>query len=68
MPNFVLVLVLLLVLDIGFFRRVVEPISKIGFWFKIAAGPSFPAKRDFPSDQIAFVGRKPEAYCCMSRI
>jgi len=29
-----------------------EPISKIGFWFKIAAGPSF----------------KPEAYCCMSRI
>jgi hypothetical protein len=29
-----------------------EPISKIGFWFKIAAGLSL----------------KPEAYCCMSRI
>ena len=29
-----------------------EPISKIGFWFKIAAGQSF----------------KPEAYCCMLRI
>jgi len=33
-------------------RIKVEPISKIGFWFKIAAEPSF----------------KPEAYCCMSRI
>jgi len=56
-------------------RRVLEVISKIGFWFKIpssprekrgfaetgAAGPSFPAKRDFPSDQIPFVGRKPQA-------
>jgi len=29
-----------------------EPISKIGFWFKIAAGPSF----------------KPQAYWSMSRI
>jgi hypothetical protein len=37
-----------------------EAISKIGFWFKIAAGPSFPAARDFPPDQILFVGRKPE--------
>ena len=37
-----------------------EPLSKIGFWFKIAAGPSFPAKRDFPSDHILAVGRKPE--------
>ena len=59
-----------------------EPISKIGFWFKIpssprekrgyaetgAAGLSFPALRDFPSDLIVLVGRKPEAYCCMSRI
>ncbi len=39
-----------------------EPISKIGFWFKIAAGPSFPAKRDFPSDQMPFVGRKPQVH------
>jgi hypothetical protein len=30
----------------------IESFSKIGFWFKIAAGPSL----------------KPEAYCCMSRI
>jgi hypothetical protein len=29
-----------------------EPISKIGFWFKIAADPSF----------------IPQAYCCMLRI
>jgi hypothetical protein len=27
---------------------------------KIAVGPSFPAKRDFPPDQILFVSRKPE--------
>jgi hypothetical protein len=33
-------------------KQVSESISKIGFWFKIAAEPSF----------------KPEAYCCMSRI
>jgi len=39
-----------------------EPISKIGFWFKIAAGPSFPALLDSPSDLIRLVGRKPEAY------
>ncbi len=45
-----------------------EAISKIVYWFKIAAGPSFPAKQDFPSDQIIFVGPKPEAYGCMSRI
>ncbi len=45
-----------------------EHISKIGFWFKIAAGPSFPALLDFPPDPIIFVGRKPEAYCCMLRI
>jgi hypothetical protein len=56
-----------------------ESISKIGFWFKIpsspkgfagtrAAGRSFPALLDFPSDLNIFVGRKPEAYCCMSRI
>ncbi|MGD8763049.1 MAG: hypothetical protein PVG87_12130, partial [Desulfobacteraceae bacterium] len=42
---------------------IVEAILKIGFWFKIpssprgyagtgAAGPSFPAERDFPSDLI----------------
>jgi hypothetical protein len=37
-----------------------EAISKIGFWFKIAAGPSFPALRDGPSDSILFVGLKPE--------
>jgi len=46
----------------------IEAVSKIGFWFKIAAGPSFPAKRDFPTDHILFVGRKPQAYFCMSRI
>jgi hypothetical protein len=34
-----------------------ESISKIGFWFKIAARPSFPAARDFPPDLIIFVGR-----------
>jgi hypothetical protein len=45
-----------------------EAISKIGFWFKIAAGLSFPALLDFPPDPIIFVGRKPQAYCCMSRI
>jgi hypothetical protein len=33
-------------------KKILEPISKIGFWFKIAAGPSL----------------KPEAYGCMSRI
>jgi hypothetical protein len=49
-------------------RILLEPISKIGFWFKIAAGPNFPAARDFPPNQILFVGRKPQAYCCMSRI
>jgi hypothetical protein len=31
---------------------IIEPISKIGFWFEIAAGLSF----------------KPEAYGCMLRI
>ena len=56
-----------------------ESISKIGFWFKIptspkgfdgtrAAGQSFPALLDSPSDLIHLVGRKPEAYCCMLRI
>jgi hypothetical protein len=45
-----------------------EPISKIGFWFKIpsspkgfagtrAAVPSFPTSRDFPPDLNIFVGR-----------
>ena len=33
---------------------------EIGFWYKVAAGTSFPAGRDFPSDQIFFVGRKPQ--------
>jgi hypothetical protein len=47
---------------------VLEGISKIGFCFKIAAGLSFPAKRDFPPDQIIFVGRKPQATCRLSRI
>jgi len=37
-----------------------ERISKIGFWFKIAAGPSFPALRDSPSDLMLLVGRKPQ--------
>jgi hypothetical protein len=61
------------------FQMSLEANSKIGFWLKIssspkgfagtrAAGPSFPTARDFPPDQILFVGRKPEAYCCMSRI
>jgi hypothetical protein len=56
-----------------------ESISKIGFWFKIpsspngfagtrAAGPSFPALLDSPSDLIRLVGHKPQAYCCMLRI
>jgi hypothetical protein len=35
-----------------------EAISKIGFWLKITAEPSFPAERDFPPDPIIFVGRK----------
>ena len=30
--------------------KCIEAISKIGFWFKVAAGPSFHAKPDFPSD------------------
>jgi hypothetical protein len=34
--------------------------SKTGFWFKIAAGSSFPAEQDFAPDQKLFVGRKPE--------
>jgi len=46
----------------------VEAISKIGFWFEIEAGPSFPALLDFPPDPIIFVGRKPQAYSCMLRI
>ena len=37
-----------------------EAISKTGFWFKIAAGRSFPALRDFPFDLKVSVGRKPE--------
>ena len=45
-----------------------ESIAKIRFWFKIAAGLSFPALRDSPSDLTHLVGRKPEAYGCMSRI
>jgi hypothetical protein len=49
-------------------ERKLEAISKIGFWFKIAAGPSFPAERDFPSDLILFVGHKPEEYLSISRI
>jgi hypothetical protein len=49
-------------------RNRLEPISKIEFWFKIAAGPSFPAERGFPPDPKIFVGRKPQAYCCMLRI
>ncbi len=32
----------------------------MGFWFKIVTGQSFPAERDFPSDHIRFVGRKPQ--------
>jgi hypothetical protein len=36
----------------GTIFKYLEPISKIGFWFKITAEPSL----------------KPEAYCCMSRI
>ena len=56
-----------------------EVVSKIGFEFKIpsspkgfaetrAAGPSSPAKRDFPPDPNSFVGRKPQAYGFRSRI
>jgi hypothetical protein len=37
-----------------------EAISKIGFWFKIAAELIFPALLDFPPDSIIFVGRRPE--------
>jgi ZIP family zinc transporter len=50
------------------FGFAVMMISKIGFWFKIAAGPSFPALRGFPPDYILLVGHKPQAYCCMLRI
>jgi hypothetical protein len=53
---------------LGYTILLLEPVSKIGFWFKIEAEPSFPAKLDSPSDLILFVGRKPEAYCGMSRI
>jgi len=37
-----------------------EGISKIRFWVNIAARPSFPALRDFPSDVFLVVGHKPE--------
>jgi hypothetical protein len=39
-----------------------------GFWFKFAAGPSFPALLDDPSGFILVVGLKPQAYSCISRI
>ena len=41
---------------------IIEAVSKLGFWFKVAAGPSFHAKPDDPSDRIFFVGLKPQAY------
>jgi hypothetical protein len=37
-----------------------EAVSKIGFWFKISAGPGFPALLDSPSDLIIFVGHTPQ--------
>jgi len=40
----------------------IEAISKNGFWIKIAAGQGFPAKRDFSSVGILFVGHKPQEY------
>jgi len=45
-----------------------EAISKKRFWFKFAAGPSFPALRDDPSDPNLFVGLNPEEYLSISRI
>jgi len=41
--------------------QLIEALSKIGWGFKIAAGPNFQAKRDFPPGLIPFVGRKPQA-------
>ena len=40
-----------------------EPISKIGFWFKIPSSP-----KGFAGTRTAGPSFKPEAYCCMSRI
>ena len=40
-----------------------EPISKIGFWFKIPSSP-----KGFAGTRAAGPSLKPEAYCCMSRI
>ena len=45
-----------------------EASSKNGFWFVVAAGPSFPATLDFPSVCILFVGHKPQEYACVLRI
>ena len=44
----------------------IEAISKKGFWFKIAAGLSFPAMRDDPPDHILFVGLTTEEYISIS--
>ena len=40
-----------------------EPISKIGFWFKIPSSP-----KGFAGTRAAGPSLKPQAYCCMSRI
>jgi hypothetical protein len=44
-----------------------EAISKKGFWFKIEAEPSFPAKLDSPPDHIISVGHSPQEYTGISR-
>jgi hypothetical protein len=41
----------------------IEPISKIGFWFKIPSSP-----KGLAGTRAAGPSLKPEAYCCMSRI
>jgi hypothetical protein len=36
--------------------------SKLGFWSKVKADPSFPALRDFPPDLFFIVDHIPQAY------
>jgi hypothetical protein len=39
-----------------------EAISKLGFWSKVKAEPSFPALRDSPPDRYFIVGHSPQAH------
>lgn len=45
-----------------------KAVLKVGLWFKVKAGASFPAGRDFPTIRFIFVGRNPQAYSSISRI